>query len=380
VADSFQVLFGDDADEAEDAFYSRLASVEVEENADLPGAIQLLMTIGVAGAEGSEDLTVVGDAQFKPYGRIAVIATPDGGKDACIFDGYVLSQRIHVDRGTTAATLRVWGQDVSCLMNVKEVVKEWSDTTDGDIANDIFEQYGFETADDNEQDDSGEHTEDTQTVMQRATDAQFLRDRARRAGKLFRVCCADRPGANTGYFVTPALEHEPVVTLTLNPPGQANIEALDFEWDVARPSRVLAQVLLDSDQPETRNTRESGLALLDSRSLADFTGGDRFLMESRLTGAADSAKDLGQRAASLLREAGWFVRCEGEVDLGRLKAVLRAATVVQVDGAGTLHSGSYFVWSVRHTITPHSHRMRFVLVRNAVGAASDQPSSTESSE
>jgi hypothetical protein len=373
MADSYQVLFGDEAEDADEGFYGQLASLEVEENADLPGAIQLLLPISVDGAQGSEDLSYLDDERFKPYGRIAVVATPDGGDSECIFDGYVLSHRIHLDRGTTAATLRVWGQDVSCLMNLKDRVQEWSDKTDGEIANDIFGRYGFQPHDDNDKadDDSDEHAEDTQTVMQRATDAQFLRDRARRNGKLFRVACTDKPGANIGYFIKPPLEDEPVVTITLNPPADANVEALDFSWDVARPSSVLAQVLLDTDQPETRDTTEAGLALLDSRSLAAFTGGDGddLVMETRLTGAAGSADELGQRAASVLREAGWFVRCEGEADLGRFKAVLRVATVVEVAGAGALHSGNYFVWSVRHTITAHTHRMRFVLVRNAIGVA-----------
>jgi hypothetical protein len=34
-----------------------------------------------------------------------------------------------------------------------------------------------------------------------------------------------------------------------------------------------------------------------------------------------------------------------------------------------VHSGKYFVWSIRHTITQDTHRMRFVLTRNAVGPA-----------
>ena len=38
-----------------------------------------------------------------------------------------------------------------------------------------------------------------------------------------------------------------------------------------------------------------------------------------------------------------------------------------MNGAGSLNSGKYFVWSVRHTIDKDSHRMKFVLVRNAVG-------------
>jgi hypothetical protein len=367
MADTFQVLFGEPPMAADEAFYD-LLTVEVEENADLPGAIQLTMPVVTEGTAGREDVSGVGDPRFKPYARIAVVAAADGGPDACIFDGHVLSHKIHLDRGTTDATLRVWGQDVSCLMNLKEIVKEWSDKRDGEIANAIFADYHLDQARENKEDDSGTHPEAGNTLMQRATDAQFLRDLARRNGKLFRVCCTDRPGRNTGYFIAPSFGGGPAGTLTLNPPEAANVEALDFAWDIARPSQVLAQALLTDKNPEKRDTSESGLELLDTRSLAAFTGSDELLMEARLTSTADSAADLTQRSRSLLREAGWFVRCEGEVDLARVRFVLRVSTVVQIDGAGKLHSGRYFVWSVRHIITAESHVMRFVLVRNAVGS------------
>jgi hypothetical protein len=52
-----------------------------------------------------------------------------------------------------------------------------------------------------------------------------------------------------------------------------------------------------------------------------------------------------------------------------LGAVLRACDVVQIDGAGSVHSGKYLVWSVKHQISGEAHRMRFTLVRNAVGPA-----------
>ena len=83
----------------------------------------------------------------------------------------------------------------------------------------------------------------------------------------------------------------------------------------------------------------------------------------------DNGGELSMRATSLLRESGWFVRCEGEADVARLGVVLRAGTIVSVAGIGTLHSGTYLVWSVRHTITADAHKMKFVLVRNAVGPA-----------
>jgi hypothetical protein len=214
--------------------------------------------------------------------------------------------------------------------------------------------------------DSGPHTSDLHSVMQRATDAQFLRDRARRAGKLFRVCCDQRAGSNTGYFIKPDLEASPAVTLTLNPPEDSNIETLDFEWDVARPTEVVAHALVMATDPVDGGATESGLKALDDRSLAVFAG--EHVMSTRLAASVDDVTELQSRAASLLREAGWFVKCEGETDVARLGAVLRVGTLAQIDGAGTLHSGKYFVWSVRHSITAHSHRMKFVLVRNAVGA------------
>ena len=41
--------------------------------------------------------------------------------------------------------------------------------------------------------------------------------------------------------------------------------------------------------------------------------------------------------------------------------------MVTIEGAGTLHSGNWFVWSVRHVITQDAYRMRFTFVRNAMG-------------
>lgn len=369
MADRFQVMFGDPAQPAAADFYRQLSTLEVEENADLPGAFELTLPIATRGAAGSEDLTVVGDARWKPYARVAVVVTPDGGSDACIFDGYVLSHKIHVDRSTTSSVLRVWGQDASCVMNLKEVVKRWDTSKkDHEIANDIFGTYSFAKASENTDDDAPARPSTGHAVMQRATDAQFLRDRARRTGKLFRVCCDARAGSNTGYFMKPKLDGAVTAKLVLNPHDKATVDALDLEWDVARPTKAFAQVLIASKDAEQGDTTRAGLQLLDARSLDQFVGDDKRVMEARLTAATDTASELKERAASLLREAGWFVRCEGETDLARQKKVLRVAKIVEVAGAGKLHSGKYLVWSVRHTITAHAHRMRFVLVRNAVGS------------
>ena len=80
MADRFQVMFGESPQAADDAFYPLVSSLEVEENADLPGAVQLTLPIATTtGASGTEDLTVVGDDRWKPYARLAVILNDHRG-------------------------------------------------------------------------------------------------------------------------------------------------------------------------------------------------------------------------------------------------------------------------------------------------------------
>src|ERR1700733_5787024 len=125
---SFQLLLNGQA--ADSTLYAQLASIEVEESMDLPGALQLQVPVSVT-SDG--DLGYVNDPRFAPLANIAVVATPPapqsaipvpgasllGGATApaaqCIFDGYVLSQKLHVERGTTASTLAVWAQDATWM-------------------------------------------------------------------------------------------------------------------------------------------------------------------------------------------------------------------------------------------------------------------------
>jgi phage protein D len=388
MSSSYQILLN--GQPADPSLYTLIASVEVEESMDLPGAVQIQLPIS---RDTNGDLTFVADPQFAPFSTIAVVATAGGAGVAgavggaagdvaaaladgaaapaaqCIFDGYLLSQKIHLETGTTNSTLTVWGQDASWLMNTAERVKEWVDVTDADVASAIFADYGITPADANMDDDSATHTEDGHSLMQRGSDIQFLRMLARRNGKVCRVACADQPGVRTGYFAKPALDGDPAVTLALNDPTNWTVRALDIEWDATRPSAVVARQALFSDADEdgaSGDADDSGLTLLGDSGLADFTGQAVTVL---LTTPVDDAGELSQRARAVLRDTNWFVRCEGEADVDRLGVVLRAGMIVALAGIGAVHSGNYLIWSVRHRITPEAHSMKFVLLRNAVGAA-----------
>jgi phage protein D len=356
----------------------------------MPAAIQITLPVSRT-TDG--DLTYLGDTRFAPMApavtpwaplppadattetvAIGAAASLGGGASPsaaqCIFDGVFLSQKVHLETGVTNSTITAWGQDASWQMNQEEKVREWVDVTDADVAASIFGDYGITPADENTDGDSPTYTEDGHSLMQRGSDIAFLRMLARRSGKVCRIACADQPGKRTGYFAAPRLTGDPVANLTLNDQTNWTVAALDLEWDATRPTAVVARTALFSDPSAdgaSGDTSDSGLPALASQSLAAFTGK---AMTVLLSTAVDDAGALTQRAQAVLREAGWFARCEGEADVERLGAVLRAGMLVKLVGVGALHSGSWIVWTVRHKITQDKHTMRFTLLRNAMGAAS----------
>jgi hypothetical protein len=202
--------------------------------------------------------------------------------------------------------------------------------------------------------------------MQRGTDMAFLRSLAQATGKWCRVTCADQAGERTGYFARPNLDGSPVVTLDLNDQDTWNVGPLDLEWDVTRPTSVTASQLFQDSGATTINPSDSGLTALDQQTLDVFSTQTTSVL---LAAPADSSDELTLRAQGILEDANWFARCEGETDMARLQQVLRVGDLVAIEGIGSINSGNYLVWSVRHTIGADSHKMHFVLVRNAMGPA-----------
>jgi hypothetical protein len=347
-----------------DDFYDAIGDLEVEESSDSPGTLLLRLPVNRTPAG---DLQFVGDGTVEPMTNVTLTATL-GSQVECVFDGYVLSWRLHLDRASASSTIDVWAQDASWLMNIDDSVTEWAGQTDGEIANVIFGTYGFTPADENTGDDSPSHDPDGHTLMQRSTDLQFLRGLARRGGKLCRVGCTDTAGARTGYFVTPAVDGQPVTTISLVDPASWTVDSLDFDWDVMRPTEANAsQVDLTQadDSGSDVSTDSSGLAPLDDRDYPTYLGQSSTLL---LTAPADFP-ELDQRTAAVLTESGFFSRCTGQADVDRIGVILRVGDIITIEGAGSIHSGNWLVWQVRHKYSAQTWTMHFILVRNAMGPA-----------
>ena len=235
------------------ALYDAIAQLEVEESSDQPGALMIALP---ANPTSAGDLQFVGDGTFEPLTNITVTVTlgASGSSAQCVFDGYVLSWRLHLDRASTSSTVEVWAQDASWLMNMDDQCHangRRARPTDRSPTR-FSANTGSRPAGGNLQNDSPAHSSIGHTLFQRATDLQFLRGLARRGGKLCRVGCTDTAGARTGYFVSPAVDGQPVTTISLTDPNSWTVDTLDFDWDVMRPTQV------DSGQVDLTQSATSG--------------------------------------------------------------------------------------------------------------------------
>ena len=240
----YQVLLG--GKPAPKEFYPDIARLEVEENADLPDAICLELTVAAQGGE----LTWVGDKRVGPYANIAVVITPDGADPQCVFDGYVLGHKVRVPAGPTGATVEVYGQDTGVLMGLTETVREWSGKTDSQVAAEVFD--GTMSPRPRRTTSSPRRrtpSRVTRSCSERPTWTSFAGSPA--APDAGSGCTARaRLGERIGYFAPPDLDAHPVVTIDLNDRTRSSTPVLEFSWDVVRPTKVAARQasLSDSDQ------------------------------------------------------------------------------------------------------------------------------------
>jgi len=338
-----------------DAELAAASSVEVQQRAGEPTTFTLRYDVDVADG----DLPMLVDERVDPGAELSVLV-PVESEQLCLVKGLVHAQQIHFQHGGARSWVEVRGSDSSIRMDRTANATVWSNVTDADVVTAIVGQYGFVP---DVESTEARHTEDRHTLVQRDTDYRFVRRLGRRTGRLFWIT-SDAFGVETAHFRRPPVDDAAVATLTINdrPPS---IRSLDITWDVEQPTAAQAlqldlRSLGDLDGAATR----SPLTTLGTDAFADIVDEPR---ETHSAAPSDDAGDARARSEGTLIESGWFLRATCETTLETLGVVLRPAQVVEIAGAGSRHSGSYFVESVRHTIDSSSHRMALELVRNGWG-------------
>ena len=303
------------------------------------------------------DLPFLVDGRIDPGTDLSILVPIDDSV-VCLAKGPVHGQQIRLEHGGAGSWVEVKGSDTSIVMDRETQSVVWADVTDSDAVTSILGKYGY-TPD--VEATNGQHLENNHTLVQRESDLRFVRRLARRNGFLFWVTC-DAFGVEQAHFKRPPLEGTAASELIINF-DSPSLQALDLTWDVERPTSVEAlQLDLNTAEDLVGAVATTPQSILGDRSLQAITGDTRSV---HVFAPTDDAGNLLARGEGTLIEADWFLRGSCETSLEALGFLVRSHTVMELRGAGSRYSGTYFVAGVRHSIDTTSHRMEVELVRNA---------------
>ncbi len=363
-----------------------ILQLEVEERAD--GASSFRMVLDMSPITGDWDLLEHGnfakdnklpDLRLLTRVSIGLQLLSDAGPPiaATVMDGFVTA--IEPVFGATRASdskLIVSGLDASCLMHFETVTREWHGMTDADIARDIYRKYGFNVAGDRIEATGTARDQDRGAFIQRCTDAEFLRQLARRNGFEWYVeagAGAIPAGRHPGTFVAghfrsprPFADADMQPELGLFPQDTPSLIEFRARWESHQPTRVRGWHLDDrsrkvqrSDITESRYDGRSGnpglmashpRADLLKERLQEILGGNPQVesIDIQTPNVPHDEAELSTLARADFRSADWFVRGSGTVRCERYPAILRPRRPVTLSGGGHLLDGRWYVQSVCH--------------------------------
>lgn len=301
-------------------------------------------------------------------GTVLSVLVPTDTSMVCLVKGPVTQQEASLQHGGAGSTIQVQGEDLGYLMDVGHEVRITSTGTDADIARSIISRQSAMIPDVAPTPDSA-HTEENHSHAQTQTDLELIRTLARRNGYHFWITCNEL-GVATGHFKPRSLDGEAEAELIVNHENN-NIDALRIVADSRRPTRTSGNQI----NPRTLEPMAQEATLsetnLGETGLAQAAGSNARTLH--LSPTVDDAGAMQRRSESALRDAQWFINATCSTGLHRLCKIVRFHTIVKVTGAGSRHSGKYYVTAVRHNIDAVAYQMDLELSRNAWGNSSSSP-------
>ncbi len=286
-----------------------------------------------------------------------------------IIDGYIAGVTPYFANDESLCELTIWGYDASWSLDQEEKVVRWEDKTFTDAATAIFQSYGLTPQVD---DTTVQYQQDDVTLIQRATDWEFLCELGQRVGfevfveggtGYFRAPVLDRPvqhdvGVFFGPSATNAVWFRPNARTGFpSTVGMQRIDAAENKIDV---ESVTASTLPALGKTDNKGIYSGRTAAAGTPTLATYTR------------PVTSQPELLAMANGLRQGTDWYVDGEGELDGNLYGVILRAKRPVLIKGLGTAWSGTYYVSRVVHQFTPTAYRQRFWVMRNRTGASGSE--------
>ncbi|MFE9692382.1 hypothetical protein [Micromonospora sp. NPDC005806] len=367
-----------------------VSSLVVEERVDRPSTLTLTIAsapvsgpdAGDGSASGGDWDTLLRDDAARALGlpgyrllsRVTVgfALTPTAGGPTLsevVFDGFVTAlEHRFAEARVPDSELVLTGIDASCLLHVETVTKRWSGLADSEIVEQIYTRYGFDVA----VETTPRRDELVSSLLQRGTDAEFLRMLARRNGfEVFvtpsggPVQAGPNPGKGVvGTFRTPAVGGVRLPEAWLFPHDAPALVDLVARYDALQPtgvrswhvdgrSRTIGHVEVgDPGHPRT-GPRSRDAVVRERLERILGAGAAPAPVDVRTTDVPIDDTELATLARAELRAVDWFATADGTLNGARYPAVPRAGRTLPVTGAGPVLSGDWYVRGVTHRWGAH---------------------------
>jgi len=301
---------------------------------------------------------------FRPLVPIRISISAGLGLPQTLINGYIKDARLGARNDPGASTLEVVGMDaLGTLMTHIQQPFIWPNMPDSGVATALFGKYGIGPT---VLPTPPLRTVADTTTTQRANDAVYLGQLARRNAYEFYIQPDPLAGIDLGHFHPPLITVPPQGVLSIDFGTQTNLVDFNVKNDMLRPTSVVGL----SSEPRTRAPipalgpvgTEIPMGL--EPALARIVPPP--IERPACTDAASPAEAQAQ-AMARASESSRAIQADGEVDGLKYNRPLLAGLPVLVRGAGRQMSGLYYVSSVSHNISRDGYTQRFSAWRNAVG-------------
>lgn len=369
----------------DNALTTEIAEIEVTQSIDGPFTGRVRFAVDICGA----DMSLLDDSRLnpgKPDTEISVIASLDGAQHV-LLHGIIIERKANFVEGGPGSYLELQLSDRRAVMSRTQHNRAHSGTV-GEIVTGILEggepdKYGFETDVTNTTID---YSEDSNTLNQTEDDLAFVEKLAGRTGSRFWIDWKVETGfagfdvVETAHFkpspprpssnplgITLPIKLAPTTSPALSvnsPDGCSTLASFEVSANNEAPNQTgpVQRVATDGQVDDTEVDGASDPLL----------GVDPPPTQARTQRivSAGGAQEAQVRNQAALNDAAYSTRASAETSVQALNGILCAHQLVQVQGAGKINSGDYFLSSVTHAIDPSAHKMRLKMIRNAAGTVS----------
>ena len=341
--------------------YDDLVNLEIELDDELAGMARISLAV-LQRRDGS--WPYLDDDRFRLWQPLTVTAGLGDAKET-LLSGYVTHLRPDFAGARHQCLLEIWGMDTTVLMDRREVLKDWPNRKDSDIAQEIFDTYGLSFV---VTDTNVIHDKDVSTIIQGETDIRFLKRLARRNGFECYV------SGETGYFGPPALKSTPQPVLNVLCGEETNVTEFAIEVEAIGPSPV-AMAQIDPTTKELHNVtiEKTTQKSLGAKPAATYLAQGMKSAVVHLGQTVTTGRSEMEALCQAVHDSGeWFVTGEGEVAANYYGAILMPHKTVTIKGIGETYSGVYYVTRVTHVFGTDGYTQVFRVKRNAL-----KPTGTE---